>query len=69
MRASAMRRELSSQIKGIVAKLTDKWLLARMNVIVLLKIKLLPETLVAFIALERQISFVHVSCHVNAQSR
>jgi len=68
MRASAVRGELSSQVEGIIAELTDKRLLARVNVIMLLKIEFLPETLVAFIALERQIRFIHVSRHVNAQS-
>lgn len=69
MRASTVRRELSSEIEGVVAELTDERLLARVNVIVLLKIELLPETLVALVALERQIRFVHVSRHMNAQSR
>lgn len=52
MRASTVCGELSSKIEGVVAELTDEWLFARMNVIVLLKIELLPETLVAFVALE-----------------
>lgn len=53
MRASAVCGELSSQVEGIIAELADKRLLARVNVIMLLKIEFLPETLVAFIALER----------------
>lgn len=69
MRASTMCGKLSSEIEGVVAELTNEWLFARMNVIVLLKIELLPETLVAFVALEWKIRFVHVSCHMNMQSR
>lgn len=69
MRASAVRGELSPQVEGVVAELTDERLLARVNIIVLLKIELLPEALVTLIALERQIRFVHVSRHVDAQSR
>lgn len=53
MRASTVRGELSSEIEGVVAELTDKWFLARVNVIVLLKIELLPETFVALVAFER----------------
>lgn len=69
MRASTVRGELSSEIEGVVAELTYERLLARVNVIVLLKIEFLPETLVALVALEWQIRFVHVSRHMNTQSR
>jgi len=69
MRASTVRGELSSEIEGVVAELTDEWFFARVNVIMLLKIELLPETLVTFVALKWQIRFVHVSRHMNAQSR
>lgn len=60
--------ELSSQVESVVAELTDKRLLARVNIVMLLKIEFLPETLVAFIALKRQIRLVHMSRHVDAQS-
>lgn len=69
MCASTVRGKLSSEIEGVVAELTDEWLFTRMNVIVFLKIELLPETLVTFVALKWQIRFVHVSRHMNAQSR
>lgn len=68
MRASAVRGKLSSQVKGVVAELTDERLLARVDVIMFLEIELFPETLVAFVALKWQIRFVHVSRHVDAQS-
>lgn len=68
MRASAVRGELSSQVEGVVAELTDKRLLARVDVIMLLEIEFFPEPLVAFVALKRQVRLVHVSRHVDAQS-
>jgi len=68
MHAPAVRRELSPQVEGVVAELTDKRLLARMDVVMLLEIELLAETLLAFVAVEGQIRLVHVPRHVDAQS-
>lgn len=69
MQASTVRGELSSQVEGAVAELTGERLLARVNVVVFLQVELLPETLVALIALEGQIRFVDMACHVNAERR
>jgi len=52
MQGSTVCGKLSSQVKGVVAELTDKRLLARVNVVMFLQIELLPKTLVALVALK-----------------
>lgn len=68
MHAPAVRRELPPQVERVVAELADERLLARMDIVMFLEVELLPEALVALVALERQVRLVHVSRHVDAES-
>lgn len=63
-----MGGELSPQVEGAAAELADERLVTGMDIVVLLQVDRLPETLVAVVALERQIRLVLMPQHVNAQS-
>ena len=67
MHASAVSGELPSQVESTAAQLANERLVPGVYVVVLLQIDRLPETLVAVVALEREIRLVRVSQHVNAE--
>ena len=61
MHASAVSGELPPQVESTAAQLADERLVPGVDVVVLLQVDRLPETLVAVVALEREVRLVRVS--------